>query len=259
MSEAAPVKVEAHHIRAALRLYYPPPRCAVAFEVAQGTGLRAHRHLDAIAMDLWPSHGHNIHGIEIKVSRHDWRRELKDPAKAEELAQFCDFFWIAAPDDVVPIAELPPAWGLLEYKDGKVRQRKGADRTPAKAIDRHFFAAMFRAATQSMTVGEAEALLKKERETMRENNRQAIEREVTLKTQANLEDANKWRRLVEAVGEGAWSADDKRMIEAYHVIRKAGLLNTDWHNLTHIAKTLEDAAKRVRDAMAPFTVEKAAE
>jgi len=32
-------------------------------------------------MDLWPSGGLEIHGHEVKVSRSDWLRELKEPEK----------------------------------------------------------------------------------------------------------------------------------------------------------------------------------
>lgn len=250
MSEQ-PKKIEAADVRAALRAYYPAPRCAIAFEVAQGTGHRANRHLDAIAMDLWPSHGLGIHGIEIKVNRYDWRRELKDPEKAEELARFCDYFWVAAPEGIVPVEELPPAWGLLEMREGKIGRRKEAAKTPAQPIDRHFFAAMFRAATQSITPGEAEALLRKERETIHENNRQVIDKEVKRVTQENLEDANHWRRLLAALGENKWSVDDKQLIQAYQIIKRAGLL-ADWGSVRRLAKQLDDAAKRIGDAMVPI-------
>jgi hypothetical protein len=250
MSEK-PEKIEAHHVRAALRAYYPAPRCAIAFEVAQGTGLKANRHLDAIAMDLWPSHGHGIHGIEIKVNRYDWRRELKDPAKAEELARFCDYFWVAAPEGIVPYEELPPAWGLLEMTDGKIRQRKGAAKTPAQPIDRHFFAAMFRAATQSRTQGEAEAWLAREREALIERNREVIDREVKRVTQENLEDANCWRRLIAALGESKWSADDKLLIQSYQIIKNAGLLG-EWNSVRNLAENLDKAAKRIHEALAPI-------
>ncbi len=87
---------------------------AVLEQVAAGTGYTSNRHLDLVAMGCWPSRGIELHGVEVKVSRNDWRRELKDPSKAEELGKFCRCFWIAAPVGVVPIDELPPAWGLLE-------------------------------------------------------------------------------------------------------------------------------------------------
>lgn len=249
MSEE-PKKITAEDVRAALRAYYPAPRCAVAFEVAQGTGLKANRHLDAIAMDLWSSHGHAIHGIEIKVSRSDLRRELADPSKAEELARFCDYFWLAGPRSAIIHDEipLPPAWGVLQFEGGKIRAARPAAKTKAEPIDRHFFAAMFRAATQSMTKGEAEAMLAKERTAMAENNRATIDREVDRRTQENLEDANKWRRLRAEIGEGRWGADEKDLIAAYKVLNAAGILGI-YGGLNGIATQLDSSAKRIREAL----------
>jgi len=70
-----PRLLEAADIRAAMRRWFAPPESAIVYEVAQSTGARAHRHLDAVAMELWPSRGLAIHGIEIKVNLYDWRRE----------------------------------------------------------------------------------------------------------------------------------------------------------------------------------------
>src|ERR1700693_1206177 len=68
-------------LRAALKRYFLHPDYGIVFEVAKSTGHAAHRHLDAVAMDLWPSRGLELHGIEIKVSKQDLKRELADPAK----------------------------------------------------------------------------------------------------------------------------------------------------------------------------------
>ena len=45
---------------------------------------------------VWPSRGLYLHGFEIKVHRNDWLRELKNPAKAEEIAGYCHFWWVVA-------------------------------------------------------------------------------------------------------------------------------------------------------------------
>lgn len=65
--------MRADAVRAALKRRYAQPECAVVFEVAQATGFSANRHLDAIAMELWPSRGLALHGIEIKVDLYDWQ------------------------------------------------------------------------------------------------------------------------------------------------------------------------------------------
>jgi hypothetical protein len=62
-------------------------------------------------MSLWPSRGIELHGIEIKVSRNDWLKELGDPAKADEIARFCDRWWVAAGDESIH------QWDSLEKRN----------------------------------------------------------------------------------------------------------------------------------------------
>lgn len=82
--------------------------------VRNAAGFDASRTLDALALHLWPSRGLVLHGYEVKVSRSDWLREVKDPAKAEAFCRLVEFFWIVAPAGVVKKGELPPTWGLIE-------------------------------------------------------------------------------------------------------------------------------------------------
>jgi hypothetical protein len=83
-------------------------------QVRNAAGFDASRTLDALAMHLWPSRGLVLHAFEIKVSRSDFLREIKDPAKAEDACRLVEFFWIVAPKGVVRQGELPPTWGLIE-------------------------------------------------------------------------------------------------------------------------------------------------
>ena len=99
----------------ALRSRYPENEWALVTQVRDGAGWDR-RTFDAVAIGLWGSRGHPIHGFECKVSRSDWKRELAQPAKAEPLAAFCDRWWIVAPRGVVPPDTLPETWGLLEAR-----------------------------------------------------------------------------------------------------------------------------------------------
>ena len=63
----------------ALRAMYPHPAHAIIFEFRGGTGWGRVSRVDAIAMDLWPSEGLELIGFEIKTSRQDWLREVKNP------------------------------------------------------------------------------------------------------------------------------------------------------------------------------------
>lgn len=71
------------------------------------------RTLDALAIDLWPSTKHAIHGFEIKVTRSDWLAELKDPTKANAFVPYVDYFWLAVPDLSIVRDDLPDGWGLM--------------------------------------------------------------------------------------------------------------------------------------------------
>jgi hypothetical protein len=93
------------------------PEWALFHEVAEATGM-GRRRADAIAVNLWESRGLGIHGFEIKVSRQDWLRELRDPSKAESIQKNCDHWWVVATKGVVARDELPPTWGLYSV-DGR--------------------------------------------------------------------------------------------------------------------------------------------
>lgn len=97
---------------------YPEASCAVLPQVANATGTTATRTADAIVMQLWPSRGLTLEGLEIKVSRSDWLRELAQPDKADAIFQFCDKWYIAAPTGVVDLKkdDFPKTWGLLEIQ-----------------------------------------------------------------------------------------------------------------------------------------------
>jgi len=62
---------------------------------------------------MYRSAGRAIHGFEMKVSRQDWLKELKQPEKSESLLRFCDTWsLIASTESIVHDGELPPLWGF---------------------------------------------------------------------------------------------------------------------------------------------------
>lgn len=139
--------VKSHDVIELLRNRYAAPAWAFLEQVGDGTGAYTSRHADAIAMGVWPSRGLELIGFEVKVSRGDWRRELVKPDKAEPIAARMDRFFVVAPADVVPLSEVPPAWGLLEVVGGKkLIQRKEATKLDPEPLDRSFLAAILRKA-----------------------------------------------------------------------------------------------------------------
>lgn len=106
-------------------------------------------------MSLWRSRGLTLWGIEIKVSRSDWRRELKDPAKADSIFRFCDGWLIVAPVGVVPLDEVPPTWGLWELTPGgKWKYTRQPPKLAPDPLDRPFLAALLRRASELATNGD---------------------------------------------------------------------------------------------------------
>lgn len=108
------------HMAGLLRSRYPTrgvgngPRWITARGVRSHAGFDARRTCDFIALSTWPSDGLNLHGHEIKVSRSDWLRELKDTDKSAEFIRHCDYWWLVVPwADIIKPGELPDGWGVL--------------------------------------------------------------------------------------------------------------------------------------------------
>lgn len=82
-------------------------------EVRDATGFDAIRSADAMAIGMYSSRGREVRGFEMKVSRTDWLKELKQPDKAESLARFCNAWALIAPtENIVHAGELPKPWGF---------------------------------------------------------------------------------------------------------------------------------------------------
>jgi len=153
---------------AALVKRYRAPEWALLEQVGNGTGFAGNRWADAMAMSLWPSRGLDLHGFEIKVSRYDWQRELRNPSKAEDIATYCDFWWIVVGGpNVAEIDELPAPWGLMELTGRGLMTRKAAVRRPeAATLDRPLVAAILRRASEGTVPKQA---IKGEIEAARED------------------------------------------------------------------------------------------
>lgn len=133
-----------------MRARYMAPEWAIFFEVANGPGSTLRRYADAIAMSLFPSRGLDVHGFEFKASRQDWLNELKKPQKADEIAQYCDYWWLVVENkEIVKDGELPGPWGLLVSDGKELRQAKKPERLEPVPLSRKFVAAMFRRAHEN--------------------------------------------------------------------------------------------------------------
>lgn len=141
--------MKAEEVYQALAAHHAPPEWAIFPEVANATGGRATNRADAVALNLWPSRGLEVRGIEVKVSKSDIRRELVDPAKAEAVGKYCHTWYLAVPKGLQLSALMPMAWGIMEVEGGKVRVVKAAVPRPDGEVvqpSRAFIASLARAA-----------------------------------------------------------------------------------------------------------------
>lgn len=99
------------------------PEAVIIPEVRNDAGFAASRSIDAVSLGLWPSRGLNLTAYELKVSRGDWLRELRDPAKAEAFAGLVDYIYLVVSDEaIIEPGELPDTWGLLAAR-GKTTKK----------------------------------------------------------------------------------------------------------------------------------------
>lgn len=217
------------HVYAALRARFAAPEWALFFEVSNGTGWHGKGYADAVAMNLYPSRGLEINGVEVKVSRSDWLRELRDPAKAETIFKFCDRWWLAVSDrEIVKDGELPITWGLLVLKGGKLVQAVAAPKLDALPVTKQFFAALARRASTASN-DEIEAVVRQRLDAERARNK-PYEQQRLERAQTELADL---RKLVSEFERAAdikikhWDHATPKIGEAVRFVLEGGIRDMD--------------------------------
>lgn len=146
-------------VLAALAQKFAAPEYAFIHHARNGTGYerRTLRTADALALNLWPSRGLELHGFEIKTSRKDWLTEKDNPSKAEDIARFCDRWWLVVGDPaIVQRGDLPSTWGLLVPKsDGSLVVAVEAPKLDVLALDRLMLASILRRLSANMVPRDA--------------------------------------------------------------------------------------------------------
>lgn len=254
-----PMFLRTQDVRRALREWFGGDGAIVMDELGNGTGARAARWCDMAVFQTWPSRGLTLSGIEIKVSRGDWARELANPAKAEALHQHCDFWWVAFGPEVLPkvgerLAEVPVGWGVIEVLPDKqnvpkpkvLRHPERQQRPPHVA--RTMVAALLRAATK-VDVVERDRIIREQVE-----HRAKLEREEDQRRrEGNADAAGKlFAELREAWGDDLRWISRSEVLLALRVIKKAGLLE-GWGGLAGLFSTLaglEAKTAELRDKLA---------
>lgn len=265
MADGNATKYTTEQAREQLRKRFAQPEWALMEEVAPSTG-GGTTYADAVAFNLWSSRGHAVHGIEIKVSRSDWLRELKKPAKAEGVFFFCDYWWVVAPAGVVNEGELPPTWGLLLLNGRGLTVAAKAPQLEPKPLDRGFFASLMRRGTENIAAT-AGRMCRDAVRTAREESQQHIENGIKDRTRAFEQMTARVQKFEEATGlsfiEREW---DGPPIEVIQLAKHLHALSDRWGNakrllgdLTHLADQLDRSAEIVRAAVAATGIQESKE
>lgn len=90
-------------------------------EVRCGTGYRYQNQRSFDYMAISSLEGNSVRGYEVKASRADFLKDIKDPVKQKALRCFANFFYYVAPEGIIKKEELPSWAGLIEliYREGK--------------------------------------------------------------------------------------------------------------------------------------------
>jgi hypothetical protein len=118
----AGVKLAAHDLFLRLQGTFSAPAYITLEEVRDATGFDGQRTADAMAISLYRSRGKALWGFEMKVSRNDWLKELKQPEKAESIMRYCNYWALVIPDkSIVKDGELPPTWGMYIAQKNRLK------------------------------------------------------------------------------------------------------------------------------------------
>lgn len=238
-------------LRLAITKAFPSPAHRVFFEVGNDTGHKVSRHADAVALGIWPSTGHAVHGFEIKISRGDFLREMADPGKSMPIFRFCHRWSLVVPAGLVLPKELPPGWGLYELTGERLKARVRPDLLKPDPITPGFVAALVRRA------GEADAHLidaatsKVDREwraKFDDEVKRRIDRQSALDGDHRRRLIDKVRKIEEISGLKLddW-CDGEAIGRAVKAVHEAGVEGT-YKGLAFIARELRESADRIERA-----------
>jgi hypothetical protein len=137
---------------ARLKFAFPPPAHILLPQVkSQSREGQVARTVDAMCASVYESRGLWLAGIEIKVTRTDWKKELRDPEKSEPIMRFCRYYYLATPTDLVSPEELIEGWGLVYVRaDGAKVVRRAEPREAVQPPDLGFVCSILRAASVNL-------------------------------------------------------------------------------------------------------------
>jgi hypothetical protein len=119
-------------------------------QVANATGFSAGRWIDAAVFEMWPSKGLTRRAFEVKISRNDFLRELKQPEKYQWCRQYFHEFWYVAPKDVIKVEELPEGAGWLYPAGSRLITARQASHSRKADLSDELLASFLRSAAKEI-------------------------------------------------------------------------------------------------------------
>lgn len=95
--------------------------CFPELRLGTGYGGKWEQRIDLFALSCYPSRGLQSIAYEVKASRSDYLREVKEPEKRRAAMELSNLFYFATPPGLLQSEELPPDCGLVEYRAGRLR------------------------------------------------------------------------------------------------------------------------------------------
>lgn len=83
-------------------------------ELRRSPGWVVDRTIDVFVMHQWPSEGFKRIAYEVKVSKSDFQREIKQPQKRKSFREMCNEFYFIAPVGIIEAEKVPTDCGLIE-------------------------------------------------------------------------------------------------------------------------------------------------
>lgn len=247
-----------------IRTKYGGDEWATFRNVADQTGA-ARAYADAIAVNLWKSRGHAIHGFEIKVSRSDWLRELKKPAKAETIASRCNFWWLVVADlEIVKEGELPDGWGLMYPRAGGLSVAVKAEKRAAGGLTLPFLAAILRRAQEQSPEAEdreaRDSEIRRRAEELAGVRIQQAERAIASRIRSAESEVDAYRETLAALNRGlgpfnaispwGWHPERFERLEELGRLTAASIRGEDVRlEARRIARKIQEEATRILETV----------
>lgn len=219
-------------------------RWVTAEEVPVKTG-GGSRRLDFVAMECWESRGHALWGFEVKVSKADLGREIRDPSKHTCFFECLDYYSIAAPEEIVDVNKVPEAWGIAVVRDNEIRWRRmpqplHGDRL-LDDIPKSFTASFARRAVACS--GGQDACRQAREQGIEAGTKRAFE-EAENKAKRLQESIDAYKVVFEELGLNplkacCWTSFEKAVLEEYAAFREL--------SLSSIKRTIPNAIEQLKE------------